>query len=140
MDVTERVFVDTNVWVYAVDDADPAKQTQARSVTAPGQGSVVVVSSQVLSEFYVVTTRKLARPLAGADAAAMVRRLADLPVVSIDADLVSRAIDGSREWQISYWDSLILTAAESAGCSVVLSEDLAEGRAYGTVSVRNPFR
>jgi predicted nucleic acid-binding protein len=77
--VTERVFVETNVWVCAVDEADPAKQARARAVTAPGQGSDIVVSSQVLSESYVVTTRKLARPLAEADAAAMVER--PVPVV-----------------------------------------------------------
>lgn len=138
--MTERLFVDTNVWVYAVDVADPAKQARARSVTAPGQGSDIVVSSQVLSEFYVVTTRKLARPLAEADAAAMVERLRNLPVVPIDADLVSRAIAGSREWRVSFWDALIIRAAESAACSIVLSEDLTEGRTYGAVSVRDPFR
>jgi len=138
--VTERLFVDTNVWVYTVDGADPAKQERARAVTAPGQGSDIVVSSQVLSEFYVVTTRKLAWPLEEADAASMVERLRQLPVVSVDADLVSRAIAGSREWQVSFWDALIVRAAESAACSVVLSEDLAEDWAYGAVSVRNPFR
>jgi predicted nucleic acid-binding protein len=138
--VTERLFIDTNVWVYAVDVADPAKQARAREVTAPGQGSDIVVSTQVLSEFYVVTTRKLARPLAEPEAAAMVERLTDLPVVSVDADLVSRAIAGSRDWQISFWDALIVRAAEVAGCNVVLSEDLADGRAYGAISVRSPFR
>jgi predicted nucleic acid-binding protein len=138
--VTERLFVDTNVWVCAVDVADRAKQARARAVTAPGQGSDIVVSSQVLSEFYVVTTRKLARPLAEADAAAMVERLADLPVVSVDADLVSKAIASSRQWHISFWDALIIRAAQSAGCNVVLSEDLAGDREYGPVSVRDPFR
>jgi predicted nucleic acid-binding protein len=138
--VSERLFVDTNVWVYAVDVADPAKQARARAVTAPGQGSDIVVSSQVLGEFYVITTRKLARPLAEADAAAMVERLRYLPVVSVDADLVSRAIAGSREWHVSFWDALIIRAAEAAGCNVVLSEDLAEDQAYGAISVRDPFR
>lgn len=138
--MTERLFVDTNVWVYAVDVADTAKQARAQAVTAPGQGSDIAVSSQVLSGFYVATTRKLARPLAEADAAAMVERLRDLPVVPIDADLVSRAIAGSREWHISFWDALIIRAAESAACSIVLSEDLTEGRTYGAVSVRDPFR
>jgi predicted nucleic acid-binding protein len=138
--VTEHLFVDTNVWVYAVDVADPAKQARARAAIGPGQGADIVVSSQVLSEFYVVTTRKLDRPLPQADAAAMVERLSRLPVVSVDANLVSRAIAGSREWHVSFWDALIIRAAESAACSVVLSEDLAEDRAYGAVTVRNPFR
>jgi predicted nucleic acid-binding protein len=138
--VTGRLFIDTNVWVYAVDSADPGKQARARAVIAPGQGSDIVVSTQVLGEFYVVATRKLATPLAETLAAAMVERMSGLPVVAVDATLVRGAIEGSRDWGVSFWDALIVRAAEAAGCSLVLSEDLAEGRSYGTVSVRNPFR
>lgn len=135
----ERVFVDTNVWVYAVDSAEPLKQARAREVIAPGQGREIVVSSQVLSEFYTVVTRKLANPLDEGEASAMVDRLANLHVVSVDADLVSRAIASSREWRISLWDALIVRAAETAGCDIVLSEDLADAGSYGTVTVSNPF-
>ena len=69
----------------------------------------------------------------------MVRQLAALPVVAIDSSLVASAITGSREWQISIWDALILRAAEIAGCRRVLSEDLADGTTYGSVVVENPF-
>jgi predicted nucleic acid-binding protein len=134
------VFVDTNVWVYAVDQADPTKRARARELTAPGSSTDIVVSSQVLSEFYVVATRKLARPLEEGDAAAMVSRLSDLPVVAVDAELVARAVAGCREWDISLWDALIVCAAETADCEVVWSEDLSDGQTYGTVTVTNPFR
>jgi predicted nucleic acid-binding protein len=137
--MNEPVFVDTNVWVYAVDAADPARRERALDVTAPAPGRDLVISTQVLAEFYAVVTRKLAVPLSAEDAEAMVRQLAALPVVAIDSSLVVSAITGSREWQISIWDALILRAAEAAGCRRVLSEDLAAGATYGSVVVENPF-
>jgi predicted nucleic acid-binding protein len=137
--MTEPIFVDTNVWVHAVDAADPARRERALEATAPAPGRDLVISTQVLAEFYAVVTRKLAVPLSVEDAEAMVRQLAVLPVVAIDSSLVVAAIVGSREWQISIWDALILRAAEVAGCRRVLSEDLADGTTYGSVVVENPF-
>ncbi len=137
--MTEPVFVDTNVWVYAVDAADPTKRERALEVTAPAPGRDLVISTQVLAEFYAVVTRKLAVPLSAEDAEAMVRQLAVLPVVAIDSSLVVSAITGSREWQIAMWDALILRAAEAAGCRRVLSEDLGDGTTYGSLVVENPF-
>jgi predicted nucleic acid-binding protein len=137
--MTEPIFVDTNVWVYAVDAADPAKRARALEVTAPAPGRDLVISTQVLTEFYAVVTRKLVVPVSAEDAEALVRQLAVLPVVAIDTSLVVSAIAGSREWQISIWDALVLRAAEIAGCRRVLSEDLADGMTYGSVVVENPF-
>jgi len=137
--VTERVFIDTNVWVYAVDAADQAKRERARAVVAPRDDAHITTSSQVLSEFYTVVTRKLASPMSEELAAQMVDQLSQLPVVPVDVDLVLRAVAGSRAWNISLWDALIIRAAEVAGCAVVLSEDLADGATYGSVRVSNPF-
>ncbi len=137
--MTDPTFVDTNVWVYAVDAADPAKRARALDVIAPAPGRDLVISTQVLTEFYAVATRKLAVAVLAEDAEAMVRQLSLLPVVAIDASLVASAIVGARVWQISIWDALILRAAEVAGCRRVMSEDLAYGRAYGSVVVENPF-
>ena len=137
--MTEPVFVDTNIWVYAVDAADPAKRELALQAIAPSPGRDLVVSTQVLTEFYAVVTRKLAVPVPPDDAESMVRQLLALPVVAIDASLVASAIAGSREWQISIWDALILRAAEVAGCRRVLSEDLASGGTYGSIVVENPL-
>ena len=137
--MTEPIFVDTNIWVYAVDAADPDRRERALDVIAPASGHDVVVSTQVLTEFYAVVTRKLAVPVPVSDAESMVRQLSLLPVVAIDASLVASAIAGSREWQISIWDALIVRAAEVAGCRRVLSEDLADGGTYGSVVVENPF-
>ena len=137
--MTERTFVDTNVWVYAVDEADPAKHVRALSLLTPSPESDLVVSTQVLMEFYVVVTRKLVTPLSDAAAQAMVEEMARLPVVPADAQLVVSAISGSREWRISLWDALIVRAAEVSGCGRLLSEDLANGAVYGSVRVDNPF-
>jgi predicted nucleic acid-binding protein len=137
--MTDRVFVDSNVWVYAVDDDEPVKQQQARAVLGPATPDILVASSQVLGEFYTTVTRKLARPVPDEVAVGMIERMAKLPVVAIDADLVQEAIAGSRSWHLSYWDALIIAAARAAGCRRLLSEDLADGTAYGGVRVENPF-
>jgi predicted nucleic acid-binding protein len=137
--MTDRVFVDSNVWVYAVDADEPVKQARARAVLDPSTSDTLVTSAQVLGEFYVTVTRKLARPVADDAAERMVDRMAQLPVVSIDADGVQAAIAGSRSWRLSYWDALIVVAAQSAGCSRLLTEDLAGGSTYGSVRVENPF-
>ncbi len=137
--MTDRSFVDTNVWVYAVDGADPVKQARAREVLDPANGASIVTSAQVLGEFYVTVTRRLGRPVTPDDAARMVERMRRLPVIEIDAERVAAAIDGSRSWQLSYWDALIVVAAQAAGCERLLSEDLASGATYGGVRVVNPF-
>lgn len=135
--MAERTFVDTNVFVYAIDSSDPARQQQARAALDPTAARDLVLSTQVLSEFYVVATRKLG--VEPTTAEAMVTELARLPLVVIDAPLVLAAIEGSRAWTISYWDALIVRAAEAGGCRRILSEDLAAGRTYGTVEIHNPF-
>jgi predicted nucleic acid-binding protein len=138
--MTERVFADTNVWVYLVDHDEAAKQERARAVLAPRTGTRHVTSAQVMGEFYVNATRKLARPVSVDAADRIVDRMARLDVVAIDAERVRAAIDGARTWGISYWDALIVVAAQAGGCQRLLSEDLADGLTYGTVRVENPFR
>jgi predicted nucleic acid-binding protein len=111
----------------------------ALEVTAPAPDRDLVISTQVLTEFYAVVTRKLAVPLPVEDAEVLVRQLSVLPVVAIDRSLVVSSIVGSRAWQISIWDALVLRAAEVAGCRRVLGDDLADGATYGSVVVENPF-
>ena len=137
--MTDLAFVDTNIWVYAVDDADPVKQARAREVLDPAHGASLVCSAQVLGEFYLTVTRRLARPVGPDIAARMVERMRRLPVVEIDAERVREAIEGSRSWQVSYWDALIVAAAHAAGCTRLITEDLAAGAVYDGVLVENPF-
>ena len=135
--MTTRSFVDTNVFVYAVDDGEPAKQQVAQELLASLDP---VISTQVVGEFYVVASRALGGGARTDEVRARAARLLDLEVLAIDGDLVSRALDGSIAWDLSYWDALIVCSAQAAGCTRLLTEDLADGRTYGSVTVENPFR
>ena len=135
-----RTFLDSNVLVYSVDESPVEKAKHERAVELLGvQPENLVVSTQVLQEFYVVTTRKLRNPLSEERAARAVRGIAKLDVVGIDAPLVLAAVDTSRTAQISLWDALIVEAASRAGCEQVLSEDLNAGPVIRGVRFENPF-
>ncbi|MEB3050056.1 PIN domain-containing protein [Mycolicibacter sp. MYC123] len=132
-----RAFIDTNVLVYAVDEADPAKKRLARTLLA--DTPELVLSAQVLGEFYVTVTRKLAVAVTPDTASELVKRLARLPCIAIDQELVQRATVASQRWQLSYWDALVLEAARQAGCERILTEDLTDGAVYDGVRIENPF-
>jgi predicted nucleic acid-binding protein len=138
--MSDSTFVDTNVLVYAVDDADPEKRDIARRSLGSTRYGKLILSTQVLSEFYVTVTRKLAEPVSDARAAEALDWLGLLPVVSIDAALVKSAVHISRSSRLSYWDGLVVAAAARGGCQRLLSEDLNDGQKIGSVRVENPFR
>lgn len=133
-----RTFVDSNVFVYSVDEADPDKRNRARAVLDE-LGASVVVSAQVLNEFYTVVTRKLEQPLSEEDAAGAVERLSTFPVVVLDEELTRQAIELSRSVRISIWDALVVRAAATAACERLLTEDLSDGQLIAGVRIENPF-
>ena len=133
-----RTFLDTNVFVYLFDHDAPGKQQRAREIVQH-IGAAAVLSTQVLQEFYVSVTRKLATPLPAADAEGAVHDLAALEVVVIDVPMVKRAVVLSRAESPSFWDALIVEAARAHGCSLLLSEDLQDGRVFGDLRVENSF-
>jgi predicted nucleic acid-binding protein len=137
--MSDRAFLDTNVLVYALDEAEPAKRDIARRLLGSTDRGEFVLSTQILSEFYVVATRRLAQPVAEDVAAAVVDQLSRLPTVAIDPALVKNAIELSRSSQVSYWDGLILAAAAKGGCRRLLTEDLNAGQTIGSVQIENPF-
>jgi len=133
------VFVDTNVLLYELDGADPAKQLASRRwLDALWQERAARVSWQVLNEFYVNATRKTGVP------AATCRRLVETYLLWKPAEfslpLLWRAWYWADHAGITHWDALILAAAERSGCRWLLSEDFSHGRKYGSVQVVNPFR
>lgn len=132
-------FLDTNVLVYAVDDSAPEKREIAEHLlgTAP---SSLVISTQVLNEFFWAVTRRLAMPILEEEAEDLVRELASLRVVGADARFVTSAIALGRRYQLAIWDALIVRAAQVAGCTRLLSEDMHGGGRYGGVTIENPFR
>jgi predicted nucleic acid-binding protein len=135
-----RTFVDTNVLVYLFDAGEPAKQERARQVIGDlCRTGALVMSSQVLSELYVVVTRKLEEPLPPDLALRVLADLAPYPCVAIDAALVQRAAAHAAADRLSYWDALIVEAAVEAGADVLCSEDFQAGRSYQGVLVDDPF-
>ena len=134
-----RPFVDTNILVYANDAADARKQQVARETLLEHADSLVL-STQVLSEFYFVVTRRFSPLLPVEDARTIVDELRQAPIVVIDERLVLDAIAISVSAMISYWDGLIVAAARSGGCDVLLTEDLSHGSTIAGVRIENPFR
>ena len=135
-----RLFLDTNMLVYAHDSTDPQKQAKAQTLLTEGiERESAVVSAQVLSEFFVVVTRRIPVPLSAQQAEQVMDLLSMLPTVELDQNLVRQAVCIHRESQISYWEALIVSAAERAGCTRILSEDLNAGQTYRDVRVENPF-
>lgn len=132
-------FLDTNVLVYAVA-ADPAAAHKREGALALIEREDFAVSAQVLQEFYVTVTRKLEAPLSSDRAMEWVEQWEAFPCIAIDAALVKIAAERSERYRISYWDGAVIAAAESAGATIVYSEDLNDGQRYGDVTVINPFR
>lgn len=134
-----RTFVDTNVLVYATDEDEPDKRARARALLSRAPADDLVISTQVLAEYYVTVTRKLARPLPACHAAARVDDLAKMATVRTDVALVRAAVETSRSAVISLWDALIIEAAHVAGCARLLTEDLATGSTIRGVRIEDPF-
>lgn len=135
-----RDFFDTNILIYAADRSEPEKQFQARRLlNSAMENETGALSAQVLGEFFSVVTRRIPNPLSVEEAEAIIHRTAVLPVVELDWPLVRRAIDTHKKYGISYWDSLIVAAAEKAGCTQIISEDLNSGQSYHGITVVDPF-
>jgi predicted nucleic acid-binding protein len=131
-------FLDTNVLVYAFDESEPAKRARALALLED-EALDIVLSAQVLNEFYWMVTRKLTPAVSAIVAQEVVRELALGRVVPIDASLVEEAIALSRRHRLSLWDAGIVVAAQRSGCRELLTEDLTNGQAFGSVTVRDPF-
>jgi predicted nucleic acid-binding protein len=133
-------FCDTNLFVYAYDVTAGARRRHAQGILARLWDSADgVISVQVLQELFVALTRKIPQPLPGHEARAIVSDLTTWRVVEPSARDVLTAIDGAARWQLSFWDAMILTAANRAGATTVWSEDLNDGQRFDGVVVRNPF-
>lgn len=138
--MTATIFVDTNVLVYARDAGEPAKQRVAaewlRELWVEQRGRT---STQVLTEYYTTVTRKLKPGLAADAAWDDVNALFAWEPQPIDRAVIVRAREVERLHSLSWWDSMIVAAAQIQDCAVLLSEDLQHGWTCGSVTVRNPF-
>jgi predicted nucleic acid-binding protein len=134
-----KAFFDTNIFLYAHSSADLQKQALAQElVDRYSSLNRLVLSTQVVQEFYSVGLRKLA--LSRKQAKQGVITLLGLPLVLLGGQHILKALEHEERYQISFWDALILAAAEAGGAETLFTEDLNHNQQYGPVLVRNPFK
>jgi predicted nucleic acid-binding protein len=134
-----NIFLDTNVLVYSFDHRYPVKMQKARALlrtlkTGPDRA---VISTQVMQETYNTLTLKLS--VSPANAAAELQVLMALDIVTLTPDLILAAAALHASASLSFWDALVIAAAQFAECDELWSEDLQTGRSFGRLRVVNPF-
>ena len=135
-----KIFVDTNVLVYAFDSSENEKQNIAQALLSKdGVKGELALSTQVLQEFFVTVTRKLKEPLSIDNASNAVRLFSVYPLIQLNSELILKAISRHRDESFSFWDALIVEAALQANCQLLLSEDMQDGRKIGKLRIHNPF-
>jgi predicted nucleic acid-binding protein len=135
------IFVDTNVLVYGRDASKLDKQTRAAEwISHLWKNGTGRLSVQVLAEFYAVVTGKLKPGMETAGAREEVQDLLAWQPLPITADLIAEAWLVQDRFQLSWWDSLIVSAAKTLQCAYLLSEDFQESQDFHGIRVINPFR
>ena len=135
-----KAFVDTNILVYAHDRSAGAKHARAAELVEKlWKGNSGVVSTQVLQELCVSVRRKFARPFSVAETRELIADFLTWEIVINTPASVLAALEIESRYKISFWDALILQAAESSGAEILYSEDLAESQTYASVRVVNPL-
>lgn len=138
--MTRKYFVDTNILIYAHDRSTGAKHDRARELIerlwASGEG---VLSTQVLQELCINLRRKVARPLPIEEVRQLIQDYLSWKVIVNTPESVLQALEIEVRYKLSFWDALIVQAAESSGAAILYSEDLAAGQQYSAVQVVNPL-
>lgn len=138
--MSDRAFVDTNILVYAHDTrAGRRHRIAADLVRGLWEARTGVLSTQVLQELWVNLRRKATRPVPREEALQLIDDYRRWEVVVNSAESVIEAIRLEDRFTVSFWDALIIRAAQSAGVETLYSEDLNSGQKYGAVRVVNPF-
>ena len=137
-----KSFLDTNIFVYTYDSREPVKQSIAddlvRSLAVEGEA---VISYQVIQEFFNWALVKSPVKMPHDDAQRyLTTTFRPLLIVPSSISLVSEAIRIQDRYRLSWYDSLIVSAAQQAGCAILYSEDLQHGQQFGSVTVKDPFR
>ena len=138
--MTAPVFVDTNVFVYLHDESDPRKRARAQDwIEFLVRQRAGRLSAQVLQEFYAVLTRKVRPAFKPAEARSIVRDLASWRPLPTDVAVLERAWNLESRYSLSWWDALIVAAAQTSRCGALLTEDLQDRQLFGHVRVVDPF-
>lgn len=138
--MSDKSFVDTNILVYAEDLSAGGKCVRSQQlIQGLWDARRGVISTQVLQELYVALRKKLKKPRSASEAEEVLRDYSEWEVVINDRASVLRAIELEVRYRISFWDGLMLQAAERAEARTVYSEDLSHGQSYAGIRVVNPF-
>jgi len=138
--MSDKVFVDTNILIYAHDrDAGAKHQAAASLIRGLWESRRGLISTQVLQEFYVNVTRKVATPIAPAEARGMLTAYAAWHVEVIRPADVLQASEVQQRHRLSFWDAMIIVTAANGGADVLATEDLSHGQIVEGVRVSNPF-
>jgi predicted nucleic acid-binding protein len=139
--MSDRYFVDTNILMYAHDTSAGAKHERARTLIEElWRDRSGVVSTQVLQELSVNLRRKAGRPLDVKATREIVADYLTWQVIVNRGESILEALDLEARYRISFWDALVLQAAQTSGAEVLYSEDLSDGQMYGSVRVVNPLQ
>jgi predicted nucleic acid-binding protein len=138
--MTGRIFVDTNVLIYAHDMDAGLKHDRAVSIVSGlWEKENGILSVQVLQEFYVNVTRKISRPLTPASARGLIQNYLAWHVETNEPSTVLLASEIGERNLLSFWDALIVASASKAGADRILSEDLNHGQIIEGILIENPF-
>jgi len=136
----DKVFLDTNILVYAYDVSSGRKHDIARNIVADLWNlRTGVLSIQILQELFINVTKKIPNPLDIKTARDIVRDFLLWEVADNNGDLMLAAMDVQIKYHYAFWDSLIIAAAIKSGASILLTEDLNDGQIIEDVVMKNPF-
>ncbi len=136
----DRIFVDTNVLVYAHDvDAGQKHQIAQGLLVELWNNRTGVLSVQVFQEFYITVTRKLIHPLSAKETRNIIQNYLNWHIEVNDSLSVLNASRIEENYRISFWDALIVAAASKAKVSKILTEDLKSGQVMEGILIENPF-
>jgi predicted nucleic acid-binding protein len=134
----DRYFVDSNVFLYVFDQTSPTKSAQAEAWLAWLWGNACgALSWQVIQEFYWNAIRK--HRAAPENARSYVKLMFEWKPPDVTIGMIERAWGWTDQAQVTFWDGLIVAAAERTRCKYLLSEDFQTGRRFGSITVVNPF-
>jgi predicted nucleic acid-binding protein len=134
------VFLDTNILIYAYDRQAEKKHEVAKDIVRHWwEHRGALISTQVLQEFYVNVTSRIPQPLSKAKARELVEQYQAWPVIANTIESIIRASEIQERYQLSFWDSLIISSAEKGGAKYVVSEDLSHNQYIAGILIQNPF-
>lgn len=132
------ITADTNIFIYNVDIADPAKHRASAEIVDALAARRAPIALQVAGEFYAALTRQLRRPSWQAAQAAR-NLLSSFRIIAATQRSTERALAEAATGRFSFWDANLLSAAETGGCTYIISEDMADGLRLGNLEVVHPF-